>query len=82
MEYPRIELGSMTGSYLGKVEIHQNQPSNLVIHKFMGGTLTIPLLEGEEPAKKAIEFIEKLYNVPGVKEIFETYGAELKAPTD
>jgi hypothetical protein len=48
----------------------------------MGGTLTIPLLEGEEPAKKAIEFIEKLYNVPGVKEIFESYGAELKAPTD
>jgi hypothetical protein len=82
MEYPRIEMGSTTGSYLGKVDINQNQPSNIVIHKFMGGTLTIPLLEGEEPAKKAIEFIEKLYYISGVKEIFDEYGAEFKAPTE
>jgi hypothetical protein len=82
MEYPRVELGNITGSYLGKIEINHDQPSNLVIYKFMGGTLTIPLLEGEEHAKKAIEFIEKLYNVTGVKEIFDEYGAEFKAPTD
>lgn len=80
-EYPKIKHNDkLIGAGInGDTKIDIPQATNLIIHGFMGGTLCIPLSVGDEHTTKAMEFITKLYEIPGVKELFEQYGAEFKA---
>jgi len=58
------------------MSFHLPKQSNLIIYGLMGGTLKIPLKQGEEHAEKAKEFISKLLEIPEAKELFLAYGAE------
>ncbi len=54
-----------------------NNPRYLIIQNFMGGTLKLPMTtKTEYPEQLFRAFMNELYMIKGVQEVFESYGAK------
>jgi hypothetical protein len=54
-----------------------DKPS-LIVENFMGGKLSIPLIKCDIPEQILVGFLQALFMVKGVREVFEEYGAKLE----